>query len=525
MRPDVRLGPLVLVLVLVVSALGAGATRRPAAANEVRPSEIVTPLGRRIDDAIRATAGDALWGTVLVAKGGEVVLAKGYGFADYRAKPNAADSLFELASVSKQVTATAILRLEQQKRLVTSDPITKFFKDLPADKRGVTLDHLLHHTAGLSPELGVPYAWVGTRDAYVKLVLAAPLVEAPGAKFAYSNVGYALLAAVVEVVTARPFEDYVRKELFEVAGLSDTGFVKDERLVRSERVTTRACDDCQADWTAANWYWGWGYRGMGGVVTTALDVLAWDRALRGDKVLGAPAKAKLHAPGKERYACGWRVETTERGTTKASHSGGVRGYATLVSRWLEEDALVVILSNGKSDLFGMERAITELLFVPPALRAELDCGGLEANEHGAYEFSDGLAFATERKGGAVVLTLKRGGKALATITAPAGVAAKAAGDLEQAAATTSYPTPDEPAAMTGGLYLGFVRGHGTRLKLDEGLSLTILDHYEGRALDGSKVTDPRAVLILASAPLRGWPLMVKLNPKAATALAAALRRP
>ncbi len=385
MRTIARKGPVALVFVLALAGLGA--SPRPSSAKDTRPAEVVTELGRKLDEAIRAAAGDKLWGTVLVAKGGEIVLSKGYGFADYRAKPNAPDTLFELASASKQVTATAILRLEQQKKLATSDPLSKFFKDLPADKRAITLDHLLHHTAGFSPELGVPYAWVGTRDAYVKEVLGKPLVDAPGAKFAYSNVGYALLAAVVEVVTGRTFEDYVRKELFATAGLSDTGFIKDERLVKSDRVTKRACDDCQADWTAANWWWGWGYRGMGGVVSTALDVLAWDRALRGEKVLGAPAKAKLYAPDKEHYACGWKVESTERGTTKASHSGGVRGYAVEIARWLEEDVLVVILSNGKSDLFGVERAITDLLFAPPTLTADLDVEGLEPNENGAYEYA------------------------------------------------------------------------------------------------------------------------------------------
>lgn len=493
-------------------------------AKDERPAEVVTDLGRRLDEAIRAAAGEKLWGAVLVAKGGEIVLSKGYGFADYRAKPVAPDSLFELASASKQVTATAILRLEQQKRLATTDRLTKFLKDLPADKRAITLDHLLHHTAGLSPELGVPYAWTGTRDAYVKEVLGKPLVATPGARFAYSNVGYALLAAVVEEVTGKPFEDYVRRELFAAAGLKDTGFILDERLVKSDRVTRRACDDCQADWTAASWFWGWGYRGMGGVVTTTLDVLAWDRALRGEKILGAPAKKKLYAADKEHYACGWKVESTDRGTTKASHSGGVRGYATLISRWLEEDVVVVFLSNGKCDPYAVERAVDGLLFRPPTLSAVLDVEGLEANANGAYEYAEGLAIEAEKRGATVSIRLRHGSKVLATITAPPGVAAKAADDLDQAAAASSYPTPDEPAVLVGGLYLGFIPDHASHISIDDGLSLEVLDHYVGRSPTGETVEDPRAVLILKSTGHGGWPLMVKLNPKAAKAVAAALRR-
>lgn len=507
---------------VVLTALGAAP--RLTDAKDARPAEIVTELGKRLDEAIRAAGGSKLWGTVLVAKGGEIVLSKGYGFADYRTKPNAPDTLFELASASKQVTATAILRLEQQKKLSTSDPLSKFWKDLPTDKRAITLDHLLHHTAGFDPEIGVPYAWVGSRDVYVKQVLAKPVVDAPGDKFAYSNVGYALLAAVVEEVTGKTFEEYVRRELFAAAGLVDTGFIKDERLVKSDRVTKRACDDCQADWTAANWYWGWGYRGMGGVVSTALDVFAWDRALRGEKILGGPAKEKLYAPELDRYACGWKVESTDRGTTKASHSGGVRGYAIEIARWLEEDALVVILSNGKSDLFGIERAITDLLFEPPTLTADLDVGGLDASEHGAYEFSEGLAIVAERKGDETVIRLRHGTKVLATIRAPRGVATKAADDLDQAAAGTTYPIPDEPASMSGGLYLGFIAGHGTRVALKEGLAFKVLDHYVGQGANGERIEDPRAVLILESTVHRGWPMMIRMNPKAAKAVAAALRK-
>jgi CubicO group peptidase (beta-lactamase class C family) len=162
-------------------------------------------------------------------------------------------------------------------------------------------------------------------------MLAPALVGTPGAKFSYSNVGYALLAAVVEVVTGKPFEDYVRKELFGPAGLTETGFIDDAALKKLGRATVRRCDDCEPTWTAVDWWWGWGYRGMGGVVTSARDFVKWDRALRGDKVLGAAAKAKYFTPALEDYACGWKTGRTPRGKPTATHSGGVRGYAIEVT--------------------------------------------------------------------------------------------------------------------------------------------------------------------------------------------------
>jgi CubicO group peptidase (beta-lactamase class C family) len=354
MRTPAVFLPVLAVLAVLIGAPG-------VAAKEPRAPKQDPELVREIDAAVLRVGKGAFWGTVLAARRGEVLFAKGYGAADYRERPNTPESLFEIASASKQVTATAILRLEQRKKLRTGDSLRKYFEDAPKDKEKVTLDHLLHHTSGLSPKLGVPYDWAGTRAQYAKRMLAEPLVETPGKKFSYSNVGYALLAAVVEEVTGGSFEDYVRKELFAPAGLEDWGFIGDERLIESDRVTVRKAEDMQPDWTAAKWWYGWGYRGMGGVVTTALDLVRWDRALRGDRILNAAQRAKLHTPALEKYACGWFVEPGERGCTKVHHSGGVRGYACQIARWLEDDVLIVVLSNGATSPHEVEAAVARIV--------------------------------------------------------------------------------------------------------------------------------------------------------------------
>jgi CubicO group peptidase (beta-lactamase class C family) len=350
---------------LALAGLGAvlllGATAEAKDRKSKAPA-IDAALAKEFDEAISgATGGKSFWGTILAAKKGQIVFVKGYGFADYERKPNTPESLFEIASATKQVTATAILRLEQQKKLKTTDSLDRFWKDVPKGKKKVTVQHLLNHTSGLDPTLGVPYAWPGSRDVYVRQMLEKPLVEEPGKKFSYSNVGYALLAAVVEEVTGGTFEDYVRKELFARAGLEDTGFIGDERLVKSEHVTARRCEDCRPDMTAAKWSYGWGYRGMGGVVTTALDLHLWDRALRGKDILGEPAKAKLYETALDGYACGWLVGQDPHGR-KAHHSGSVAGYVCQVTRWLDTDALVVILTSGQPNLGAIETAVASVLF-------------------------------------------------------------------------------------------------------------------------------------------------------------------
>jgi CubicO group peptidase (beta-lactamase class C family) len=354
-----RAGGLVGAVALAVAATGAHAKdAKPKAPPRKADAALAAVLARAVDDA----SGGKFWGTVLVAKDGEVVFEKGWGASDRGGKrPNDAETIFELASASKQVTATAILRLEQQKKLKTSDRLTKFFPKAPKDKGAVTLDHLLHHTAGLDPQLGVPYGWAGSRDQYTQDMLAKPLVEKPGETWAYSNVGYALLAAVVEEVTGGTFEAYCRKELFAPAGLMATGFVNDEDRKEDPRATFRECKDGLPGATATKWFWGWGYRGMGGVVTTANDLVRWDRALRGDKILGNPAKEKLYTPTLEKYACGWLVDVTPQGK-RAFHAGSVCGFRIQVARWLDEDVLVVVLSGDTADPYTVESTVAERFF-------------------------------------------------------------------------------------------------------------------------------------------------------------------
>ncbi len=488
------------------------------------PRRLDAALAASLPSAVEAASGGAFWGVVLVARGGEVVFEKGWGTSDRAGKrPNDARTIFELASTSKQVAATAILRLEQQKKLKTSDPITKFFPKAPKDKKAVTVDHLLHHTAGLDPNLGVPYAWKGTLETYLETVLAPPLETPPGTAFAYSNVGYALLAAIVEVVTGASFEAYCRKELFAPAGLVDTGFVNDGARIASDRAARRACDDCLDEWTATNWWYGWGYRGMGGVVSTADDLVRWDRALRGDAVLDKAAKAKLHTPALDGYACGWFVGPTDTGTTRTWHTGGVRGFAIQYVRWLEDDVMLAILSDGKSNLFAVERAVTDKLFAPPKVVADLDATGFEVSEYRAVVATEGVVWVVERDKATLTIRLRRGDRDLAVLRAPRAVTARLATELEQALASSRYEPKDEPAAMEAGVYFGVLGGTGVKAHVEEDLALRVLPSYRGQTPAGEPVEDPRAVFVLDWAG-RGWPVMVKMNPMATQALLDAIRK-
>ncbi|MHC4340524.1 MAG: serine hydrolase domain-containing protein [Planctomycetota bacterium] len=472
--------------------------------------------GEKLDRIVQRTTGGGFWGVVLVASKGEVILAKGYGFADYFSRPNTPRTLFEIASTSKPVTAVGILKLRMEGKLRLEDSLAKFFKGVPDDKQGITIRQLLTHTSGISPRVGIPYASRLTREQAVKHFLKAPLVTEPGEKFAYCNCAYAILAAIIEKASGRSFESYMKKEVFGPAGLVDTGFVQD-RSLDSERMTTRLSERMPGA-TAGDWHWSWGYRGMGGVVTTAYDLLRLDRALRGDKLLDEQAKRDLYTPALDGYACGWRVGTTARGTKKFQHSGGVEGYAANYVRYLEEDAVVVLLSNGKSDIHSVTKAIEEQLFPPPRIRLTIDVGPYELSEYKAAEFSGTAAWNVKKWGGEILVVLEDSKKkrAVATIHLPEGAASKLHSDL--AAQLAGRRGREKKTVMDAGAYLRPYNLEEGKVEISDGLELQVMPRYTGRGRKGERIVDERITFIVLDKKRGQWPIMAKMDRRTAKAL-------
>ena len=196
----------------------------PAATPDLEAEVVESDAGSRLDIHMSALEDAGFSGTVLVAREGEIVLHKGYGLADRRreiaCRP---DTIFDLGSVTKQFTATAILKLEMAGKLRTDDTLAKHFEGIPRDKAGITLHQLLTHTSGLDHAYGKDENYA-PRDVALQVFFKMPLLFTPGEKFHYSNPGYSILAAIVEDVSGLPYERYLRKELFEPAGMTETGY-------------------------------------------------------------------------------------------------------------------------------------------------------------------------------------------------------------------------------------------------------------------------------------------------------------
>lgn len=308
--------------------------------------------GARCDEIVRAfdAAAGGFSGSVLVAKDGAIVLEQGYGLFDAaKQTPMPVDALWDWASVSKQFTAAALLKLQDQKKLKLDDALHEHWKKAPDEKRKVTVRMLLNHTSGI--EAGFKNDWRydrTSRQSLVDLVLGLPMTGEPGQAFDYSNSGYALAAALVEEVTGKSFEKYCVEELFRPAGMKTAGLIgwpkldldRVPQIDRGKGFTDRPAE--------LHFAYGdeltWGYRGCGGVVASTADMLAWDRALRGKKLLSKRALEQLYQPAKDGYALGWEVGNGPFGR-EAQHGGSVLGVTTHYLRLLDRDVVVAIAAN------------------------------------------------------------------------------------------------------------------------------------------------------------------------------------
>ena len=299
-------------------------------------------------DADRAQAADAaarhvraFSGAVLVAHDGRVALLRGYGGTH----PGA---LFDIGSVAKTFTAAAVLRLEQDGRLRLDDPISRYLPHVPARRRRVTIRQLLTHTGGFPQSFDSDLERVGRAEA-IRRILRAP--GPPAGRFAYSNAGYTLLAAIVQRASGMPFRRFVRTRLLLPARMRSTGWLDSPRP-GLERARGHAGGRGRGP-AGSQVPLSWSILGAGGMLSTARDLFRWSVALRGNRVLSARERAEyrrgyVDLPGAKgaRVGYGWIVGTTRRGTRVVLVGGETDyGFTADLRRFVDERTTIVTLSD------------------------------------------------------------------------------------------------------------------------------------------------------------------------------------
>ena len=268
-------------------------------------------------------------GVVLIAHDGDVRLAEGYGHADRdRGVSWSPGTVSTIGSITKQFTGAAIVLMAEQGKLTYDDPITKYFSDVPADKQTITLHQLLTHSSGIVDLDGLgDWDPIGRKE-FIRRAMKQPLAFEPGAEYQYSNAGYSLLGAIIEQLTGKSYESFVRELLFAPSGMYETGYLLPQwgegRIAQGYEGDERWGTVVERPMAEDGPYWA--LRANGGIHSTAYDMLRWGQTLMHGTLLTESAREVYWAPhmdegGDSFYAYGW-VTYEADGHKIIAHDGG-----------------------------------------------------------------------------------------------------------------------------------------------------------------------------------------------------------
>jgi CubicO group peptidase (beta-lactamase class C family) len=313
-----------------------------------------TPTARpvdvaRMDQIVQSyvTQG-AFMGSVLVARGNEILFNKSYGSANLEWNiSNAANTRFRIGSMTKQFTAASILLLEERGKLNVEDLVSKYLPETPAAWEKMTIHHVLTHTAGIpdytaQSNFTSEISWHAlTPQQLVALFKDKPLNFAVGEGFRYSNSGYALLGYLIENITGQSYARFVQDNLFAPLRMKDSGYDSSTAINvrRATGYVRQGSEFANAPYTDMTVPYA-----AGALYSTIEDLRRWEQALFGGKVLRPASLAKMITPFKNGYAYGLSLSTTN-GAKAISHSGGISGFNTSMSYYPDSQITVIALSN------------------------------------------------------------------------------------------------------------------------------------------------------------------------------------
>ena len=287
-------------------------------------------------------------GTVLVARRGRILFRQSYGMANYELRvSNSHETRYHIASVSKPFTAAAILQLQEQGRLSVSDHVSKYVPGFPNGDR-ITLDNLLTHSSGIPDINDLEDYDTFARSPHTLEQLVAkfsglPLEFAPGSKQSYSNSNYNLLALILEKVSGESYENYLRRHIFEPAGMKDTGVDDDaSRLIPYAASGYNPAGISGFDKAP---YVDWSNKtGNGSMYSTVDDLYRFDRALNTDILLKRATQQKYFVESDENFY-GWYIWNQRLGHRLLAAKGHGPGFTAELDRYPDDDVTVILLSN------------------------------------------------------------------------------------------------------------------------------------------------------------------------------------
>lgn len=356
-------------------------------------------------------------GAVLVAKEGEILFNKGYGYANYEEKiKNTPDTLFAIGSITKQFTAMAIMQLYEKGLLDLEDAVSKYLPDV-IEGDNITIRHLLTHTSGLVNYTDFLLEMVeAPEDTSIDFVLGLfkdePLIFEPGTQWQYSNSGYVLLGYIVEKVSGVSYDEYLKENIFKPLEMNNTGTYYDkmeEDYAIGYMGITELTPVHEDEIVLKIAY------GAGNILSTVNDLYKWDRALQTEKlvkkeILDMIFDIQEKMPESDMYTFdgygfGWFIENNPELGKIVSHGGNTLSYSAQLSKYVDKDITIIITTNAGSYVLGpVEETLVDILMgnsyeLPESLvEIELDAEVLKEYT-GIYEYTKGFNIViTESEG-------------------------------------------------------------------------------------------------------------------------------
>lgn len=333
------------------------------------PASAATPAESIDAELTRLFPAQLPGAAVLVVKDGVTLLNKGYGLANVELNvPIKPDSVFYAASVGKQFTAAAIMKLVEDGKLTVQTPIRQYFPNVPAAWNDITVEHLLHHTSGIANL----FMDASFRDAafaehtpqqLLQDAIAMPLLAPPGKQFAYSSVNYTLLGMIIEQLSGEKYDAYLARQFFVPLGMTHTLFIQNAGLIKGLVTPYERGPKLAIRWHSSLLFGGGSY------ASTNADLVRWTAALQGGKVL-KPASLKamdtaVILPDGRRVPYGYGIRPhTMAGQPYLRSSGDIQGFHAELVYIPQYKVTVSILSNSedapKFGLFPAARRIATL---------------------------------------------------------------------------------------------------------------------------------------------------------------------
>lgn len=306
-------------------------------------------------------------GSILIKKDNNIIFNKSYGMADYELDvPNTPKTKFRIASITKPFTALAIMQLAEKKLLNLSDTLTKYIPDYPNGNK-ITIAHLLSHTSGI-PDIGVQWNNIKrtplTLNESIEKFKYKSLEGIPGSTFNYSNSNFFILTYIIQVVSGKSYEEYLKANIFTPLNMLDTGYDHHAPIIKNrahgykyQNNTLKNADYFDVEIAV----------GSGGLYSTTQDLAKFDKGLRENSIISGESYHLMTHPhiaidNKGNYfGYGWFLGTFEN-KNACWYNGGFDGNSSIFLQFLDTKVTIIILSNIEGSQISLSKEISKTIF-------------------------------------------------------------------------------------------------------------------------------------------------------------------